>query len=70
MDQNCISDKWILVNERLPDKHDEICFIANPQEKYIGIYSPSRNSFLWYDIVNDRYIKIPNVTHWLLLPKV
>lgn len=61
--------RWIPVTERLPEKQIEVVFYARKYEWFTGMYTPSRKTFDWYDVANDRYVRIDNVTHWMPLPE-
>jgi len=57
-------DKWISVEERLPEWDEEV-LIYNP----VGVYIASRSSDSWSIWDFDGIHKSDYVTHWRLLPE-
>jgi len=69
--------EWISVKDKLPsnDKQVEVVFYKSPYEWFTGMYTPigfcgeKSNTFSWHNHqVDDNYIVIESVTHWLPLP--
>jgi len=63
-----MSDKWISINEKLPEKEKDILICNDEGKVQFGIYSCDVYDDKFFTTNFEQYLLPGNVTHWMDLP--
>ena len=71
MNNNDKEDKWISIEDKLPEKNNEV-LITDGYSVWGGFsreYSQNEEGWCWFDNSEEGYFNTDEITHWMPLPE-